>query len=288
MNQRLTHHILPNDFIKGTVPETSLVYYVTNKSSEKNKVQFNQNLLCFLLEGQKEVISSNNKLSFQSDNMLLLLSGNTLMTERTTIDNNYKSILLFFSDNFLTDFITKNNSKGLSIDIKVEAVANLFPKDEYIINFEKSLLLLQNKINRNQNLIKIKCEEIFSYLSEKYPSIWNAIITSISNNSNQLQFKQFINQQTDWNLSVDELAFLCNMSTSTFKRKFSEVFNTSPKQYFIQQKMKRALALLQRNKRPSEIFIELGYQNLPAFSNEFKKHFGFSPKEHKIKFELLK
>ena len=35
-------------------------------------------------------------------------------------------------------------------------------------------------------------------------------------------------------------------------------------------------------KRPSEIYADLGYENLSAFSTEFKKHFGMPPKQFQI------
>ena len=51
--------------------------------------------------------------------------------------------------------------------------------------------------------------------------------------------------------------------------------------------MARAALLLKQSKRPSEIYFDLGYENLSAFSNEFKKHFGVSPKNYADKVELL-
>ena len=277
MIQPKADYILPDDFIEGVIKETNIIFYESTKSSQKNKENFTQNLLCFLIEGQKEVFSGKHNFSFTNENILLIPSGNTLMTEKINENSIYKSINLFFSDNFLTNYLV-NKSKYLSKEYIDSPI--LIIKDEYIINFEKSLLLLQEKSERTQNLIEIKFEEIFSYLSHKHSSLWDMFVCAILNRSNDLPFRQVITQQEDFNLSVDELAFLCNMSISTFKRKFSEVFNASPKQYFIQKKMNHAMALLQSNKRPSEIFIDLGYQNLSAFSNEFKKHFGFSPKEH--------
>ena len=44
--------------------------------------------------------------------------------------------------------------------------------------------------------------------------------------------------------------------------------------------MEKAGLLLRQNKKPSEIYYELEYENLSSFSNEFKKFFGVSPKNY--------
>jgi AraC-like DNA-binding protein len=46
----------------------------------------------------------------------------------------------------------------------------------------------------------------------------------------------------------------------------------------MQRRMERAKAMLNDRKlRPSEIYLDLGYESLAAFSTEFKKHFGVAP-----------
>lgn len=47
-------------------------------------------------------------------------------------------------------------------------------------------------------------------------------------------------------------------------------------------RMEKAKQLLQKHKKPSEIYLDLGYENLSSFSLEFKKIYGVSPS----KFEL--
>ena len=81
----------------------------------------------------------------------------------------------------------------------------------------------------------------------------------------------------DSNLTVPELAFLCHMSVSSFKRHFHEAFGMAPGRYLHARRMERAKAMLARKLRPSEIHLDLGYESLAAFSTAFKKHFGVAP-----------
>jgi AraC-like DNA-binding protein len=51
--------------------------------------------------------------------------------------------------------------------------------------------------------------------------------------------------------------------------------------------MDRARAMLAAQQRPSDIYEELGYEHLAAFSNEFKKHTGITPGHFRQRFEPI-
>ena len=190
--------------------------------------------------------------------------------------------MFFFTDNFI-------DKKGLLFKSKfpLEKTQSLlvFEKDNYIFNFQNSMLLLSDDLKTDTQLIEAKLEEILLYLWKKNPESISSIFQKILAQDKAQNFKDFIKQHELNNLTLDELAFLSNMSLSSCKRKFNETYQTSPKKYFIKKKMKKARIELQKNRRPSDIFHELGYENLSAFSNEFKKQFGLSPKNYSSQFE---
>jgi AraC-like DNA-binding protein len=73
------------------------------------------------------------------------------------------------------------------------------------------------------------------------------------------------------------------VSLSTFKRKFTAVFNDSPTSWIRQKRMEHAAFLLKYNKeRVSDIYLRLGYENHSSFSQSFKSVFGVSPKEYQL------
>ncbi|EKT4551034.1 helix-turn-helix transcriptional regulator [Flavobacterium psychrophilum] len=272
---------LPDDFFNGNITDINYYFYTTDQSTQNNKVQFNQNVLCFMQEGHKEVINRVTKTYINNDSIFLLKAGNVLMTEKITIEKKYQSTLLFFSDNYLIRFLAKN----LIILPKNPVENNIiyFLKDDYVLNYEKSLSLLKGSLSKNKNLLDAKIEEILLYLFQKNPILLSDFFRTILNQNKDIPFLKIIQEQSDKHLTIDELSFLCNMSKSTFKRKFFELFHTTPKQYFIEQRMLKAASLLQENNRPTEIYNDLGYENLSAFSTEFKKYFGVSPKNYNTK-----
>lgn len=88
-----------------------------------------------------------------------------------------------------------------------------------------------------------------------------------------------IHQNLDEVVSVDELAELVNMSTSSFRKTFREVMHMPPLQYAKAIKLDRAQLLIQQGKNASEAGYLVGYNSPAQFSREYKRYFGFSPSE---------
>jgi AraC family transcriptional regulator, exoenzyme S synthesis regulatory protein ExsA len=262
---------------------TYIHFYKTGRPSARNKILFSQNLICILLEGSKEIFNQVSHAKIDPGKLLLLPTGSVLMSESVAANGRYESVLIFFSNDFLVDFCLRHNSQTFKKE-KDELSLVTLDKDSFLFNYEKSLKLLEH-LKEEHNLRKTKIEELLLYLLKKYPDQVKPFISQALQNSLENKIKQVVLANMEKGLAIDELAFLCNMSVSTFKRRFFEVFHTSPKKYFIERRMEKAKKLLQLNKRTSEIYFELGYSNLSSFSSEFKKHFGVSPKQFHADFE---
>ena len=105
-----------------------------------------------------------------------------------------------------------------------------------------------------------------------------------SNVNHNQKFIQTIESNHLNKLTIKELSFLCNMSESKFKREFKKYFKSSPSKWFQEKRLKHAAFLL-RNKaiRPSDIFLEVGYETLSNFIQAFKMKFGQTPKQYQSK-----
>ncbi|WP_247234067.1 AraC family transcriptional regulator [Telluribacter sp. SYSU D00476] len=267
---------LPDSLIGGSSsPDASIHFYATAAPSVKNKVVFSQNLICILIHGTKEVFTSTSYKKISHDEIFFLNAGSVLMSERVPGNSHLESILIFFSNQFLTDFCIRHKVHASQKAGEPHDLITI-GKDPFLHQFEVSLKLMQQE--SLAELQKIKVEELLMYLQIRYPTPFGSFVSQALTSSPEQRIRQVIAANVDKGLSSDELAFLCNMSVSTFKRHFTHMFNTSPRKYLIEQRMQRAWQLLMMGRRASEIYAELGYENLSSFSTEFKKHFGLSPK----------
>jgi AraC-like DNA-binding protein len=84
------------------------------------------------------------------------------------------------------------------------------------------------------------------------------------------------------NLTITELATLCGLSLSSFKRAFQKLFNETPANYMKAQKLKEAQKLLRISTHTiSEICFQVGFNEVSHFTKSFKKQFGFTPFEYR-------
>ena len=83
-------------------------------------------------------------------------------------------------------------------------------------------------------------------------------------------------------LSIDEIAELCHVSATYFRRLFKEYSGVSPVQFRILKKLETAKALLSTNDMTIfEISDYLGFESVAYFSKLFKKHEKMSPSQYR-------
>ncbi|CAM1359576.1 helix-turn-helix domain-containing protein [Tenacibaculum xiamenense] len=259
--------------------EVSIYNYQSIQEIAKQQIQLTQNTFSFLVEGTKEVITSNETISIDNSSFLLMNSGHCLMTEKlSNAQKRYQSILLFFSNDAVLDFIRKY---GITTAKKTEQkLIHAFTKDLFLKNYIQGLqhaMTLSEKTKRR--LVSLKFEELMLYLVETYGTHF---LSSIIKNGNQKNndFLNTIEAYKHKKLTLAELAFLSNMSVSTFKREFEKHFQESPIKWFQEKRLEHAAFLLKNEqKRASEIYYEIGYESLSSFVQAFKVRFGKTPKQ---------
>jgi AraC family transcriptional regulator, exoenzyme S synthesis regulatory protein ExsA len=251
--------------------------YQSSRNSEKNKNILRQNAFIFLLEGSKEVYFGDQHQVINPDSFLMMSAGSCLMTDKISPQSNYHTVLFFFDQHILNRFIQTNNI----VPAKKEAnPLNVLKYDEYISSFVQSLLnaryIFAPLLN---NFLETKLHEFLYYLISKIGSSFLCSLIA-TDSPRENQFKQIMEMNSFKKLSIEELAFLNNMSLSTFKRTFSDVYQTTPGKWLLKQRLQFAsMLLIKEGKRPIEIYEQLGFESLSSFIQAFKGEYGTTPKQ---------
>lgn len=271
---------LPEELNLNSNQSILVFNYESFTEISKQEILLNKNTFSFLQEGTKEVFFDNSTQSINNSQFLLMKSGHCLMTEKLSSQSNfYRSILFFFSNHDVYRFMEKFKIETSSS--KNNHSTYSFSYDTFIKRFVDSLTDLSHLSNSIQNeILKTKFEEIMLYLTDTQGL--DFLYSLINNHDDEKQkFIRTVESNALNKLTLKELSFLCNMSVSTFKREFEKHFDSTPSKWFQNKRLERSAYLLKNeSKRPSDIFEEIGYENLSNFIQAFKMKFGVTPKQY--------
>lgn len=187
----------------------------------------------------------------------------------------FKKIYILFEQDFLKEFNEKYQFK-----VENEKPANgiiALTKNALTKNFIQSLTPYFNeKGTIDDQFLNVKRTELLLVLLKVNPELANILFDFGS--PEKINLEAFMIQNFRFNVSIERFAYLTGRSLSAFKRDFEKIFNATPSHWLVQKRLEEAYHLIdKKNKRPSDIYLDLGFENFSHFSFAFKKLFGHSP-----------
>lgn len=100
--------------------------------------------------------------------------------------------------------------------------------------------------------------------------------------------QEFIEQHIGDRLTVDQLAVHCSMDRINFTRRFKKATQLSPADYVQRIKVEGAKRLFEStDKQINQVMYEVGYADVKAFRQTFKKIAGMTPGDYRNKFNKV-
>ncbi|HVW95516.1 MAG TPA: AraC family transcriptional regulator [Mucilaginibacter sp.] len=122
----------------------------------------------------------------------------------------------------------------------------------------------------------VKREELLLILLQTNPGL--AEILFDFGVPQKIDLEAFMQRNYKFNVSIRRFAYLTGRSLSAFKRDFAAIFGQTPGRWLLQRRLQEARFLLEKKQtKPSDIYLDLGFEDLSHFSFSFKKKYGFSP-----------
>jgi len=92
----------------------------------------------------------------------------------------------------------------------------------------------------------------------------------------------YIHNNFERNISLNDIAKFVFLSTSYFTRAFKEEMNISPISYLLKVRVERAMELLREtDQKVSDIALSVGFSNQQRFNEIFKKHTKMTPLQYR-------
>jgi len=235
----------------------------------------NEHGLCYLVSGEIKVADAGVNRTFGPGD-LLFYRKNFLakFIKQPDEKQHFKSITVVFDRNSLTQFSKQYDITYEEPLTDKNAVLKL-DSNLLLENYFKTLLPYFDT-SLPDNLINLKRQEALMLLLQVRPDFKNILFDF--NQPDKIDLEAFMQQNFRFNVEMKKFAYLTGRSLATFKRDFQKIFHTSPNRWLQQRRLEEALYLMkEQNRRPSDVYLEVGFETLAHFSYSFKQQFGINP-----------
>ncbi|HEY4291308.1 MAG TPA: AraC family transcriptional regulator [Puia sp.] len=238
---------------------------------------FEHNMLVMQVSGSFTLETTNQRVSMGRGEMLLIRKNQLGVITKMPLDGeNYETIVIRLDEDMLRKFALEEKIEPAQ---KYTGPANiLIPKNDFLQGFFQSVIPYirhsEEKITNAVGMLKVK--EAIQLLLYTLPGLREFLFDFSEPHKNDLE--KFMLSNFHFNVPVERFAQLTGRSLAGFKRDFQKVFGMAPRQWLQERRLTEAWHLIEnKHKKPSAIYLDLGFESLSHFSHSFKKKFGTAP-----------
>lgn len=262
-----------NFLTKYITPDIKLSCY--EDSLFKTEVVFEHHMLVWFISGETKIIQAGTSYLFGPGD-IFLIPRNQLATVINYPKDGlpHKTVVMHLSVDRL-----KALYSGLNIKLKGTPPQQIccFGHHPLLQSCMASLIpYFDMQDNFPENIASLKINEAISILRIIDPAIDD--ILSHFDDPGKIDLVDFMEKNFMFNMPLEKFAYLTGRSLSTFNRDFRKKFNALPRHWLTEKRLELAhYQITQYKKKPAEVYLETGFEDLSHFSFSFKKHFGYAP-----------
>lgn len=243
----------------------------------KTEVVFDHHMLVWFISGETKIIQADQNYLFKAGD-IFFIPRNQLATIINYPKDGlpHKSVVMHLSIDRLREFYA-----NLNVKTKVSSTQKIrcFNKHPLLESCLASLIpYFDVQEPFPENIASLKITEAISILITIDKDI-DSILANFEG-PHKIDLAGFMEKNFMFNMPLEKFGYLTGRSLTTFKRDFHKIYNITPQRWLTQKRLELAhYQLTEKNRKPAEVYLETGFENLSHFSYAFKKQFGLTPTE---------
>jgi AraC-like DNA-binding protein len=241
----------------------------------KTEVLFEHHLLVWFISGETKIVQAGASHLFNAGDIFLIPRNQVVTIINYPKDGlPHKAVAMHLTVERLRDFyatLDVRSTTGISDKI------HSFKKHPLLQSCFSSLIPyfdLQEKFP--EDLAALKIAEAITILRTIDKNV-DGILANFET-PGKIDLAKFMESHFMFNLPLEKFGYLTGRSLSTFNRDFRKTYNTTPQKWLTKKRLELAhYQISEHAKKPVDIYLEVGFEDLSHFSFAFKKHFGYIP-----------
>jgi len=234
-----------------------------------------EHFFLYLAQGKIEGYDGYKKYTMKAGECCIVRKNHLARYSKQKDNGHFEKVVIVFDEAFLKDYQQTHNV--VSVEQQQIGAFLLLKSNPLIPAFLQSLMPYYQEGGKvNDIFSKVKREELLLILLQSNPELSGILFNFGA--PQKLNLEAFMNRNYKFNISIGRFAYLTGRSLSAFKRDFTAIFSDTPSRWLVQKRLQEAHFLIsKKGKKPSDVYLELGFEDLSHFSFSFKKKFGFNP-----------
>ncbi|MBE9583206.1 helix-turn-helix transcriptional regulator [Mucilaginibacter sp. JRF] len=257
-----------------------ILFYSYLATRRKDKVGFmSNNTLVMQVSGLFTLETSEQKISMTRGQMLLIGKNQLGQITKTPLpDEDYETIVISLQEDMLRKIALEEH---IEVQQKYSGPSNiLIPSNDFLQGYFQSVIPYvrnpSDKLATEMGILKVN--EGVKLLLSAMPELKEFLFDF--SEPYKIDLEKFMLSNFHFNIPVEKFAQLTGRSLAGFKRDFQKIFGMAPRHWLQDKRLTEARHLIEsRHKKPSAIYLDLGFESLSHFSHSFKKKFGKAPTE---------
>ncbi|MFR9503147.1 MAG: AraC family transcriptional regulator [Rikenellaceae bacterium] len=263
-----------------------IVRFSTSMNSGVEPCNISRHAIGYIVRGEKYIYDGDSCLHAQRGDIFFMGKGLHHIENVSEKFSHFEQIVFYFSSEELKHIIT-NFGITYNLNITNDHCCNQCRNGNSLITDSSTLLrnffnsavnyLYDENFSHDQAAESIKMTElIYHIISHEDCCLKSKVIGCID--LDKSSFEQVIYANTFNDIPIERLSALCNRSLTSFKKEFRRIFDTSPHQWFLRQRLSHArLLLISTRKSIAQIGEECSFPNTSHFIKLFKRSYNQTP-----------
>jgi AraC-like DNA-binding protein len=281
--------IIPQDVLDGKKRNSADIYLLkyTSSTTRANFETFlTEYAIVYILSGKKEISISDTVYHVGKGELFLLPKGEYIMSEYTTDDESFRSIILYFNSKISQKALSEIEISNISLSFQkknsTERTIHTIPVTTDIENvFQTLMSYIEKDVFFKKELVQLKFMELLFLLlnGEFSGKIMQFLVSAVK--LEKPDIAAIVSEYIHTPITIKKLAMLTGRSISQFKRDFIQLYDSYPHQWLVKKKLEHAIYLLKTTSKSIEqISDTCGFANPTHFSRVFKKEYGIVPSKY--------
>jgi len=194
----------------------------------------NEARIVYVVTGHSKMYSANQHMDLKSGDLLIMKTDNFINSWEENAKHEMNQVIVFqLNADFLRFLYDENLPDWFVKDDNTASLIKVQPNSIIVSFFQNLQEYLDQPNHLTQDIIQLKIKELISLIVQSDQTGDSKNIFGNLFNAPDYAFQEIIQKNLYEDLNIEDLAFFTGMSLSSFKRRFSAIFGTTPNKYII-------------------------------------------------------